>query len=100
MTNERQRYIEQLERMLDEAEFTANHEDTEQTHQRIAQGDVDALTAAIAALQREGEMEEDRNFWMKLAKTVADQMAEMQRTMLNTVAERAVELKKREASND
>ncbi len=56
MTNERQRYIEQLERMLDEAEFTANHEDTEQTHQRIAQGDVDALTAAIAALQRDGEL--------------------------------------------
>ncbi len=58
MTNEeRQRHIEQLDGMLDVSEFIANHDDTARERQKTAQDEVDALTAAIAALQREGEME-------------------------------------------
>ena len=59
----------------------------------------EALTAAISALEREGRMEADRDFWLNLAKSVADQIGEIQRSMLVTVAQRAVELKKKEDQN-
>ncbi len=87
---ERQRHLQVLpwilERLLER--------DTRHTESMV-----EAIRVAFAALEREGEMEAERAFFIKLASDLVEGLGQAQRNMLTALATKMVEIRQKEASN-